>query len=332
MQCSLFIFHHFHKQWKHTIVSVLFPSFPQTMTTSNLFLFCFHFSKTIERTQCRLFCLHQVHHHKQQIMLSAFFPPFPLQLTVCRFLWSVSTISTTTDSTSCSLFCFHNFHYHRQYIMLSALFPALSSCVLCNHVTTPASDHRAVVKELNDQTFQCGPGYWKFNNSLLKNLSFIKMMNNRLDTVIKRCDSNCSDTDTWELCKVEIQHFCSEFEKRLSNPKRNHLLQCNIQVTEAERELIINPKDQTAQENLLKAKQKMEIIQLDKDRGAQIRARTKWIEEGERNTKYFCSLEKSRGKKKVMTELRRTTGETTTNQREIVQEQTAYYKNLYNIL
>ena len=54
------------------------------------------------------------------------------------------------------------------------------------------------------------------------------------------------------------------------------------------------------------------------------------IEEGERNTKYFCSLEKSRGKKKVMTKLRRTAGETTTNQREILQEQVTYYKNLCN--
>ena len=152
------------------------------------------------------------------------------------------------------------------------------------------------MKELNDQTFQHGPGSWKFNNSLLKNLSFIKM-NDGLDIVIKGCDSNCSDTDTSELCKVEIQYFCSEFEERLSSQKRNDRLQCNIQVTEAEREQIINPKDQTAQENLLKAKQKMEIIQLDKDRGAQIRARTKWIEEGEQN-KIFLQPREKQGEEK----------------------------------
>ena len=146
---------------------------------------------------------------------------------------------------------------------------ALNSCVACNHVAIPASDHKAVVMELNDQPFQRGPGYWKFNNSLLKNLSFVKMMNERLETVIKGCDSNCSDTDTWELCKVEIRNFCAEFGKRSSTRKRNDLLQCNIQATEAGRELSINPKVQAAHENLLKAKQKIEIIQLDKARGAQ---------------------------------------------------------------
>ena len=91
-------------------------------------------------------------------------------------------------------------------------------------------------------------------------------MNDILDTVIKGCDSNCSDTDTWELCKVELRKFCAEFGKRLSNQKTNDL-RCNIQAADSQRELIINPKDQTDHENLLKAKQKMEKIQLDKARG-----------------------------------------------------------------
>ena len=73
----------------------------------------------------------------------------------------------------------------------------------------------------------------------------------------------------------------------------------------------------------------MEIIQLDKARGAQIRAMIKWTEEGERHTTYFAAQRKAEGKK-VMTKLRRTTGETTTNQTEILQEQVTYYKNLYN--
>ena len=121
-------------------------------------------------------------------------------------------------------------------------------------------------------------------------------MNERLETVIKGFDSNCSDTDTWELCKVEMRIFCAEFGKRLSNQKRNDLL-CNMQATEAERELIINLKDQTAHENLLKAKQTIEIIHLDKARGAQTRARIKWIEEGERNKIFLQPREKQREEK-----------------------------------
>ena len=62
-------------------------------------------------------------------------------------------------------------------------------------------------------------------------------------------------------------------------------------------ELIIYPKDQTAHEKLLKAKQKIEIIQLDKATEAQTRARIKWIEEEERNTIFLQPREKQREEK-----------------------------------
>ena len=90
---------------------------------------------------------------------------------------------------------------------------ALNSCVACNHIMIPASDHKVVVMELNDR-------YWEFKNSLLKNISFVKMVNKRRETVIKGCDNNCSDTDTWELCKVEIRNFCALFGKKGSQTKK----------------------------------------------------------------------------------------------------------------
>ena len=36
------------------------------------------------------------------------------------------------------------------------------------------------------------------------------------------------------------------------------------------------------------------MLYTDKARGAQVRARAQWIEEGEKNTKYFLKLEKAR--------------------------------------
>ena len=81
--------------------------------------------------------------------------------------------------------------------------------------------------------------------------------------------------------------------------------------------------------NILKAKKKMEIIQLDKARGRKSELGLSGLKKGNA-TKNFYTLEKSRGKKKVVTKLRRTTGEATTNQRETLKKQVTYYKNLYN--
>ena len=52
--------------------------------------------------------------------------------------------------------------------------------------------------------------------------------------------------------KCEIIAQC--LGKGSQTKNRNDLLHCNIQATKAERKLIINPKDQMAHDNLLKAK------------------------------------------------------------------------------
>ena len=55
------------------------------------------------------------------------------------------------------------------------------------------------------------------------------------------------------------------------------------------------PKNQRDQ-----VKIKIELLEQQKSRAAQVRARVKWVEEGEKNTKYFLNLEKSRANSKIM--------------------------------
>ena len=40
---------------------------------------------------------------------------------------------------------------------------------------------------------------------------------------------------------------------------------------------------------------KLELLEVNKARAVQIRAGIKWVEEGEKNKKYFLGLEKARG-------------------------------------
>ena len=56
------------------------------------------------------------------------------------------------------------------------------------------------------------------------------------------------------------------------------------------------------------------------------------MEEGERNTKYFLSLEKRNGERKVLTQLRKDTDSNNkliTNQQEVICEVKKFYENLY---
>ena len=205
----------------------------------------------------------------------------------------------------------------------------INSCVSCDHYGISNSDHKLVVLELNSDKTTRGPGYWKFNNSYLSNTEFVKEMNDMLDSFIENSDFVCNEAK-WEICKLDIRNFCIEFGKRKECESKNEFVHLENQIKDLEKQIINNPHKTDLHKNLLESRQKLEILQVNKTRGAQVRARVKWIEEGEKNTKYFLNLEKARNKKKVISRLRLESGQVVTDQKEILQEQVKYYKQLYN--
>ena len=205
----------------------------------------------------------------------------------------------------------------------------LPLCTTCEHLINTSSDHKAVSIELGDTTFKRGPGYWRFNNSYLKNTTFVEKLNEILEDFLAE-NRDLDSVTKWEMCKVEIRNYCTEFGKRTSCQKRNESLTLELQMQSIEKVLKNDPQNKIAVSNYMKVKQKLELLQIEKTRGAQVRARLRWIEEGEKNSKYFCNLEKVRSKKRLITRLRTETGDVITDQKEILQEQVAFYKKLYN--
>ena len=132
------------------------------------------------------------------------------------------------------------------------------------------------------------------------------------------------------MCKVDIGNFCIECGKYQACQKHNETKQLFSRIKDYEKELAKNPDNKETNQNLTQVKQKLEILQLDKAKGAQIRSRVKWVEEGERNTKYFCNLEKSRGKRKIITSLIKDSSVVLTEQNDIIEEQVSFYKNMYS--
>ena len=64
--------------------------------------------------------------------------------------------------------------------------------------------------------------------------------------------------------------------------------------------------------------------------GAIIRSKTKWYEEGEKNTRYFLNMEKRNYNKKVIKRLRLQNGTLITDMEEILFEQRKLYRKLYS--
>ena len=72
----------------------------------------------------------------------------------------------------------------------------------------------------------------------------------------------------------------------------------------------------------------MSKLYSDKVKGAQIRSRIKWVEEGEKNTKFFLGLEKARQTRKNITALKDNKGELIKDQSKILELERILYSTL----
>ena len=74
----------------------------------------------------------------------------------------------------------------------------------------------------------------------------------------------------------------------------------------------------------------LESIREQKLKGSLIRSRVKWIEQGEKPTKYFCNLENRNFTSKIIPRVINERNEEITEQNEILREVEKYYKTLFS--
>ena len=98
--------------------------------------------------------------------------------------------------------------------------------------------------------------------------------------------------------KSENQRFFIDYGKNKASKFRNRELFLQIKLEELVKRSSANKDDQPLHAEVLRVKQELELITTGKAKGAQIRSRIKWIEEGERNTAFFLNQKKSNFKKK----------------------------------
>ena len=74
---------------------------------------------------------------------------------------------------------------------------------------------------------------------------------------------------------------------------------------------------------------RLKRITEQKVKGAIIRSKARWVEYGEKNTRYFLNLEKRRGEKKSINKLKLNDGTETEDQEVILKEEEKFYRSLY---
>ena len=133
---------------------------------------------------------------------------------------------------------------------------------------------------------------------------------------------------TWELVKIRVKelsiHYCSVRNKQKENEVKH--LESKVNTLDQEIQTSCNAEEMIAERRLLK--QQLDAIYLDKAIGAQIRSKVNLVEEGERSTEYFLSVEKHRQDHNCIKSLK-TNGVTHIDDTEILKVACDFYTELY---
>ena len=158
---------------------------------------------------------------------------------------------------------------------LGYLFVSKSLCKLireCNILPNIHSDHSAVLLKiaLNEDSPTRGPGFWKFNNSLLMDTDFVELLTFKLPEFVNK---NCEVSDTglfWEMINDHKAKKERDVEKALQTKLID--IQNKLQVN-------YNKSDKTEMDKL---KAKLSRIEAIKTEGTIVRSRARWYEYGEK--------------------------------------------------
>ena len=207
------------------------------------------------------------------------------------------------------------------------------------------TDHSGIILKLKLQEAERGRGYWKFNNTLLKDKKYIEEVKNTIREVINtyalnnenindvnEVAFNINDQLFLETLLMTIRgntiKYCS-IKKKVKLEDENKILQ---EIKELEDEL--NNDFSNAEENkileLSQKKQSLIDIRKEKIEGVMLRSRSRYQDLGEKPSKYFFNLENRNFINKTMTKLIENDGTEVTETKEVLKCQRKFYENLYN--
>ena len=74
----------------------------------------------------------------------------------------------------------------------------------------PRCDHKLVKAHVIINNFERGPGFWKFNSSLLSETEFVNEAEKCIDAHFKEY-LNGNPVVAWEMCKLKFKSFCLQY-------------------------------------------------------------------------------------------------------------------------
>jgi hypothetical protein len=195
------------------------------------------------------------------------------------------------------------------------------------------SDHSMISLHINPLSeSERGAGYWKFNSSLLDNKDYVNLVNETIQNFNdNRTNARNSATLNWDLLKMNIRRETIMFAKNLAKKRRKREKELLETLKTLEEEISNLTEDNENLKDLHQiTKQEYEQLENQKTRGIMLRSKARWVEEGEKNSKYFLNLEKHNQEIKNIKILKDSNGKDIDNREEILEYIKDFYMKLYS--
>ena len=203
---------------------------------------------------------------------------------------------------------------------------SLEDCTeTCLYLNSILTDHSAYYMYVTLNKNERGTGYWKLNSKILDNESYKRRIEDKLDKLLTET-SNLPPDERWLKIKKDITVFMKNLAR--TNAEDTKIAMAQL----AERISLFEdcfPLNETDMDLYIKSQADLDNLALEKAKGNIFRSKARWHELGEKHSKYFFNLEKTRFNSKTCSKLLTDSGKVLTSDVDILNEQQQFYKQLY---
>ena len=204
----------------------------------------------------------------------------------------------------------------------------VASMSSCDFVPCPLSDHCALlVSVFVPGVVPPGPGLWKLNASVLGEDGYVQLITSFWNGWRFKMTSFSSLAKWWEVGKREIRQLTKDYCVRRARETRES------------RDLLVRLSDHlkarfdeglvSAYEPYRSTLNRLAEFDLAAAKGAQVRSRIRWVEEGETSSSYFCRLEKTRSADRWISAIRNPSGRIVSDPHDLCDSFSAFYSDLF---
>ena len=141
-----------------------------------------------------------------------------------------------------------------------------------------------------------GPGPWKLNTSFLTEINYVNQITATIQETRDeyREDDSVSPSLLWEMIKLKVREKSLSYSKTRKKQTKQRETEPEQKIAKLEEELdnsnLNDAHISHVEKEINEQKLELEKIIEDRTKDAILRSKTKWYNEGEKNTKYFLNL------------------------------------------